>query len=174
MLCESTGLCSTPKLTLLALRSNLQGLPLTLFYTSIPTLFLLTISSLIWPAEYAPSPSAAPTPSAESSLEELLGPLASSQITLLVIKKLSWLSRERLKSGISRVGHASGWANEALLRKGVGGSSAVVGVSGGLASILYCSETLSLTPVTLQLCSIRRSGEQSRFCYWHGLCISPC
>lgn len=33
------------------------------------------------------------------------------------------------------MGNASGWANEALLRKGVGGSSAVVGVSGEFRAV---------------------------------------
>ncbi|ORY76273.1 Arv1-like family-domain-containing protein [Leucosporidium creatinivorum] len=108
-------------------RSSLTLLPLTLFYTALPTLFLLTISSLIWPAEYSPTPS---TPTTENpSLESLLGPIATSPTLRAGLKKLSWLSREHLKSGVSRVGNASGWANEALLRKGVGGSSAVVGVS---------------------------------------------
>lgn len=123
-----------------SLSSSLRLLPLTLFYTSLPTLFLLCISSLIWPDEYALQQSPASGPSTHPDLSTVFAPLAgllhslnptTTPILAWVLEKLSWLSRENLHSGVSRVG---GWANEAVLRKGVGGSSAVVGVSGESAN----------------------------------------
>lgn len=114
----TTPLTSHPSLSLL---------PLTLFYTSLPPLFLLSISSIIWRAEYAATPPLSPTPPLLSRLprsSDADGPLAK------VLARIASLSRENLRSGLSRVGNVRGWASDAVLRKGVGGSSAVVGVSG--------------------------------------------
>ncbi|SCV74683.1 BQ2448_7712 [Microbotryum intermedium] len=114
--------------------SRLRLLPLTLFYTSLPTLFLLFIVSLIWAEEYS-APSSPLSPAAHLDLPTLLSPIFLPLVGGLpraddgFLRRVSWLSRENLKSGVSTFGNVRGWANEALLRKGVGGSSAVVGVA---------------------------------------------
>ncbi|KAI5477024.1 hypothetical protein MNV49_006900 [Pseudohyphozyma bogoriensis] len=111
--------------------NNISMLPLTLLYSSFPTLFLLIISSVIWKKEYYSSPSNASPPLDLSFLSgfnlSALDPDLHPYMTIIAQRALR-LSRNSLKSGISSVGNVSGWANEAVLRK-VGGSGALVGVS---------------------------------------------
>ena len=96
-----------------------------MFYSSIPTLFLLVISSLIWNAEYT-AQSVNPPPTL-STFDRSHHPILA-----ILLDSLAKFGRGNLKSGISKgVGDVSGeWINEATLRKVVGGSSAIVALSG--------------------------------------------
>ncbi|BGP20240.1 hypothetical protein JCM10213v2_008377 [Rhodosporidiobolus nylandii] len=131
--------------------SDFALIPLTLFYASLPLVFTLLISSLIWRAEYLPSPASYPSlSSSASSASSSLFPAFSALLERLQAEATSlsetgtgtgrgretgaaaWIagySRANLKSGLAQVGRARGWASEAVLRKGVGGGSAVVGFS---------------------------------------------
>ncbi|GAA5872047.1 hypothetical protein JCM16303_000957 [Sporobolomyces ruberrimus] len=128
-------------------RSNLSDLallPLAVLYSSLPTTFFLVISSVIWREEYLPSPSLIIAPSSSTSALLDLSPYLEKLELLSSTRRdyphktfeSSWasyivsFSRANLKSGLAQVGSARGWASEALLRKGIGGSSAVVAVSG--------------------------------------------
>ncbi|GAA5906884.1 hypothetical protein JCM5296_005556 [Sporobolomyces johnsonii] len=113
---------------------DLTLLPLALFYSSLPTIFFLVIASVIWRAEYlATSPSSSspiPVLDLRARLPTYLRPaLPSQELTPRWALYLASFSRANLKSGLAQVGSARGWASEAVLRKGVGGSSAVVAVS---------------------------------------------
>ncbi|GAA5958265.1 hypothetical protein JCM3765_004774 [Sporobolomyces pararoseus] len=129
--------------------SDIALLPLALLYSSIPTTFFLIVSSVIWRKEYLPSPSSLSTSSstAASALLDLSPYLSNLQLLSTTPNNTTkgennnlkfeskWLnylisfSRVNLKSGLSKVGKARGWASEAVLRKGVGGSSSIVAVA---------------------------------------------
>ncbi|BGP35503.1 hypothetical protein JCM10296v2_007341 [Rhodotorula toruloides] len=123
-------------------RHNLALIPLTSFYASLPTIFFLVVSSVIWRAEYLP----APTKTSSSFLLDKLDSLyergkrlpTSTGIDsrLSTIAYLTSFSRANLRSGLAQVGEARGWASEALLRKGIGGTSALVAFS----VLLRCSK----------------------------------
>ncbi|GAA5926483.1 sterol homeostasis protein ARV1 [Sporobolomyces koalae] len=139
---ETSSLLVSIVLAAIILRRNTRGnlsdlflLPLALFYSSLPTTFFLTISSIIWRNEYLPSPAvSSPSPSALLDLSPYLELLDTSSGTTRRFESkwanyLVSFSRANLKSGLAQIGSARGWASEALLRKGVGGSSAVIAVS---------------------------------------------
>ncbi|GAA6020575.1 hypothetical protein JCM10207_008673 [Rhodosporidiobolus poonsookiae] len=130
--------------------SNHALVPLTLFYSSLPLVFFLVVTSLIWRAEYtsssplssSPSSSATSTSSPFAPLLPFLADLQHSSTLFAsppttstaaspasVAAYLASFSRANLRSGLAQVGEARGWASEAVLRKGVGGSSAVVAFS---------------------------------------------
>ncbi|GAA5872238.1 hypothetical protein JCM1840_004105 [Sporobolomyces johnsonii] len=113
---------------------DLTLLPLALFYSSLPTIFFLVIASVIWRAEYLATSSSSSSPipvlDLRARLPTYLHPaLPSQELTPRWALYLASFSRANLKSGLAQVGSARGWASEAVLRKGVGGSSAVVAVS---------------------------------------------
>lgn len=129
---------STPK------NYDISRLSLTLLYTSLPTLFLLTISSLIFNAEYS-TPHNPSSPASEVSpfftpflflpfLPKFPIPNPDTSVLHPLVKgayeSIIGISRGSLKSSVSTFGNTRGWASESILRKGVGGSSTVVGVSG--------------------------------------------
>ncbi|BGP43607.1 hypothetical protein JCM10449v2_007648 [Rhodotorula kratochvilovae] len=118
--------------------SDLRLVPLTFFYSSLPTILFLTITSIIWRAEYVPSPASS------SFSSPALPPFLSALTTRLdalyrvhapsataatgqsrVLRYAASLSRANLRSPLAEVGAARGWAGEAVLRKWVGGSSAL-------------------------------------------------
>ncbi|GAA5821582.1 hypothetical protein JCM3770_005303 [Rhodotorula araucariae] len=125
--------------------SDLRLVPLTFFYSSLPTILFLSITSVIWRADYlAPPSSTGASPALPPFLNALTTRLdalyrshapspsrdatAGSQSALLVRYAAS-LSRANLRSPLAEVGAARGWASEALLRKWVGGQSALVAFS---------------------------------------------
>lgn len=87
-------------------------------------------------------------------------------------------SRAELKSGLAQVGSNRGWASEAVLRKGVGGSSAVVAVSGELTLSNYLSSFQSEridSLFWLGLCSgVENLEEKSSGCFGTGLGYTSC
>ncbi|GAA5836318.1 hypothetical protein JCM5353_005986 [Sporobolomyces roseus] len=113
--------------------SDLLLLPLALFYSSLPTTFFLLIASIIWRSEYLPSPSLTSSPSKGipdfTPYLSNLNLLHSNEVNSEWGKWVVSFSRAELKSGLAQVGSNRGWASEAVLRKGVGGSSAVIAVS---------------------------------------------
>ncbi|BGO95757.1 hypothetical protein JCM10020v2_007479 [Rhodotorula toruloides] len=144
---------------------NLALIPLTSFYASLPTIFFLVVSSVIWRAEYLPAPTN-DTPS--SFLLDKLDTLyeqgkrlpTSTGIDsrLSTIAYLTSFSRANLRSGLAQVGEARGWASEALLRKGIGGTSALVAFSA------YFTRA--------QSCFAARNAEQQWSCCSRGFFIS--
>lgn len=127
--------------------SSLLLLPLSLFYSSLPTTFFLLIASIIWRSEYLPPPSLFPSPSKGiidfTPYLSNLNLLPSSNPYEIKSEWGKWIvsfSRAELRSGLAQVGSNRGWASEAVLRKGVGGSSAVVAVSGESLPSSYLSE----------------------------------
>lgn len=127
-----------------------------MLYSSIPTLFLLVISSLIWNAEYTRNGNPSPT----------LPPLDRSHhpILAVVLDSLAKLGRGNLKSGISRgVGDVSGeWINEATLRKVVGGSSALVALSGASFVAVSCARTDDLGCSIVRFVEAESRGDPAR------------
>ncbi|GAA5992410.1 hypothetical protein JCM5350_000970 [Sporobolomyces pararoseus] len=122
--------------------SDIALLPLALLYSSIPTTFFLVVSSVIWRKEYLPLSSSTTSTTALLDLSPYLSKLnllttittTSSnhkprQFESNFLNYLISFSRENLKSPPSRVGKARGWASEAVLRKGVGGTSSIVAVA---------------------------------------------
>lgn len=109
--------------------SSVGLLPLTLFYTSIPTLFLLVISSLIFRTEYAKPTSSEPDLGlwllSGASVPQWIVEVGGERLLRLVCGGASWVGASGVEGGVVR-----GWANEVVLRRAVGGSSAVVGLSG--------------------------------------------
>ncbi|KAM0753935.1 hypothetical protein T439DRAFT_322823 [Meredithblackwellia eburnea MCA 4105] len=148
-------------------KEHIPLLPLTLAYSSIPALFLLCISSIIWGKEYTLSP----PPAALSSLQEVV--VQTTKLEQADVRNLSStfggrlllrivsLSRSNLQNRVSHFGNVTGWGtNEGLVRKAVGGSSAVVGLSAvlnisrykgtfilSLAWVLYLIVLHSLDPM---------------------------
>ncbi|GAA5901450.1 sterol homeostasis protein ARV1 [Sporobolomyces salmoneus] len=110
-------------------------LPLALLYSSIPTTFFLIVSSIIWRNEYLPSPSLSSSPTALLDLSSYVDALTSTSDEFTLASPwanyIISFSRANLKSRFAQIGSGSarGWASEAVLRKGVGGSSAIVAVS---------------------------------------------
>lgn len=120
-------------------RSELQLIPLTAFCASIPTTFFLVVSSVIWRQEYlSEPPHGAGTGGAFAFLSPIdqvyqqyaHGPQQAAVTQSSFLAYLASFSRANLKSGLAQVGAAKGWASEALLRKGIGGTSATVAFSG--------------------------------------------
>jgi hypothetical protein len=131
--------------------------PLTLFYSSIPLVLTLIVSSVIWQNEYGASTTSSPSTSTSLSspfpdLTSLFPNLPLPPPTSAYPREegiLGWIagySRAELKSGLAQAGSGQtrGWASEALLRKLVGGGSAVVAFSGA-----PLSPFLSLVPSRL-------------------------
>ncbi|KAK4056425.1 hypothetical protein OIO90_002568 [Microbotryomycetes sp. JL221] len=135
---------------------SLKLLPLTLFYSSIPTLFMLTVSNLIYPKEYrsasADSLRAADLVNKDSVLVEFLSFVCQTLETLSNKLKLPGLSNclNRFVTMSSTLSSSSDWANEFLLRYGVGGLSAIVGVS-----VLLNAPTLRTTMVLGLACCLK-------------------
>ncbi|GAA6020503.1 hypothetical protein JCM11491_001378 [Sporobolomyces phaffii] len=152
-------------------RSNLSDLcliPLALLYSALPTTFFLVVSSIVWRKEYLPSPSlSSPTPVPAALLLDLspyilASNLADYEFASSWAKYIVSFSRANLKSGLAQVGSARGWASEAVLRKGVGGSSAVVAVSGTSSESSCASRpdgalTIPWTPTVVLRISKRRA-----------------
>ncbi|KAL7342740.1 Arv1-like family-domain-containing protein [Rhodotorula toruloides] len=146
--------------------NGLALIPLTSFYASLPTIFFLVVSSVIWRAEYLPAPTN-DTPS--SFLLDKLDTLyeqgkrlpTSTGIDsrLSTIAYLTSFSRANLRSGLAQVGEARGWASEALLRKGIGGTSALVAFSGAWddSRLTHAGSLLHARAVLLR-CSKRRAA----------------
>ncbi|GJN94452.1 hypothetical protein Rhopal_007532-T1 [Rhodotorula paludigena] len=126
---------------------SLRLVPLTFFYASIPVILFLVISSIIWRAEYLPvSPASAgsanpPVPFLVSSLSARLdalytahtvAPASSQNGSDTFLRFVASFSRANLKSRLAEVASSRGWASEALLRKWVGGTSALVAFSDSL------------------------------------------
>ncbi|GAA5917504.1 hypothetical protein JCM6882_005493 [Rhodosporidiobolus microsporus] len=141
-----------------ALSSDLLLTPLTLFYASLPLVFTLVVSSIVWRGEYSAPLSASssagplsPSPSSpfSSLFHSLPAPLAIPALSLppapaslppssatrieRAVAYVASYSRASLRSPLSQTlgtARARGWwASEALLRKGVGGGSCLVGFS---------------------------------------------
>ena len=104
----------------------LHLIPLTLFYSCIPTLFILCISTLIYPSEYISDFEW----TTKTSIN--LSDYSFSPPFMLLLSLLKKLGRSELKLKISRIGGI--WAEETLVRKLVGGSSAIVGLSALIGS----------------------------------------
>lgn len=120
---------------------SLQLIPLTAFCASIPTIFFLIVSSVVWRREYladGPGSTDVSTGGAFAFLapiEKIYKQFAHDPQQTAMAKSplLSYLasySRANLRSGLAQVGAAKGWASEALLRKGIGGTSLLVACSG--------------------------------------------
>jgi hypothetical protein len=122
---------------------SLALLPLALLYSSLPTTFFLVVSSIVWRQEYLPSPSLSSTPAALLDLSPYLDKFNPSTDNKADSFDSTWAkyvvsySRSNLRSGLAQVGSARGWASEAVLRKGVGGTSAIVAVSGQSRLFLF-------------------------------------
>lgn len=110
-------------------RPPLHLLPLTLCYTSIPSLFLLATSSIVFVAEYSRQSASEPDLWLwllnGASLPAFLSSLDGGRVLRLACGGGSWVGARRVEGAVVR-----GWANEVVLRRAVGGSSAVVGLSG--------------------------------------------
>ncbi|GAA5848607.1 hypothetical protein JCM9279_002716 [Rhodotorula babjevae] len=117
---------------------DLRLVPLTYFYASLPVVLFLTITSVIWRDEYLPSSSSTSSP----ALPPFLAPLTTRLDALYrshragtstpqpaIVRYAASYSRANLRSPLAEVGSARGWASEAVLRKWVGGTSAVVAFS---------------------------------------------
>ncbi|GAA5956566.1 hypothetical protein JCM8115_000609 [Rhodotorula mucilaginosa] len=120
--------------------SDLQLIPLTAFCASIPTIFFLIVSSVVWRREYVADGSEV-TDISTGGAFAFLSPIEKfykqyahdpQQTAMVQSPLLSYLasySRANLRSGLAQVGAAKGWASEALLRKGIGGTSLLVACS---------------------------------------------
>ncbi|GAA5834595.1 hypothetical protein JCM11251_007049 [Rhodosporidiobolus azoricus] len=168
---ETVSIILAIAIAALLLRPNLRRstplhlllIPLTLFYSSLPLVFTLLVSSIIWRGEYsAPVTSASSPSSAVANLSaspfslfcsssfptswsalpilsfQLPPPpsnisLASASQVEHAVAYIASYSRASLNSPLSQTlgtARARGWwASEALLRKGVGGGSCLVGFS---------------------------------------------
>ncbi|TNY22056.1 Arv1-like family-domain-containing protein [Rhodotorula diobovata] len=120
---------------------DLRLVPLTYFYASLPVVLFLSITSIIWRDEYLPGPDLPPT---SAVLPPFLAPLttrldalyrshragaATEQSGPALVRYAASFSRANLRSPLAEVGSARGWASEAVLRKWVGGQSALVAFS---------------------------------------------
>lgn len=136
---------------------SLRLVPLTFFYATFPVILFLVISSIIWRAEYLPvSPASAssatpPVPFLLSSLSARLdalytahtvAPASSENGSDAFLRFVASFSRANLKSRLAEVASARGWASEALLRKWVGGTSAVVAFSGTCCLSVFALKSL--------------------------------
>lgn len=141
-------------------------LPLAMLYSSIPTLFLLVVTQVIWPEVYHPPPSAAAAlgsvsgQSPETSMitqvkDFMVGRWNLGGQVLDVFDVLKAKYEDIASKGYERgFGNGQGiarlaehliegqWASEALLRLAVGGSSAVIAVSGELHDACTTSDGL--------------------------------
>ncbi|KPV73241.1 uncharacterized protein RHOBADRAFT_55013 [Rhodotorula graminis WP1] len=117
---------------------DLRLVPLTYFYASLPVVLFLAITSVIWRDEYLPSSSSTSSP----ALPPFLAPITTRLDALYrshragtstpqpaIVRYAASFSRANLRSPLAEVGSARGWASEAVLRKWVGGQSAVVAFS---------------------------------------------
>ncbi|GAA5871547.1 hypothetical protein JCM3774_006291 [Rhodotorula dairenensis] len=118
--------------------SDLQLIPLTAFCASIPTIFFLVVSSVVWRQEYLLDPTTGQGTGGAfaflSPIDQIYqqyadGPQQAMMTQSPFLAYLASFSRANLKSGLAQVGAAKGWASEALLRKGIGGTSATVAFS---------------------------------------------
>lgn len=124
--------------------SRLELVPLTALSALVPTTFFLVVTSVVWREEYLATP-ANSDGGFSSGVFAILSPLdelyrrhaaeiqAAQGDAALVSPALAYLasfSRANLRSGLAQVGAAKGWASEAILRKGIGGASALVAFSG--------------------------------------------
>ncbi|KAM0789737.1 hypothetical protein ACM66B_006592 [Microbotryomycetes sp. NB124-2] len=120
---------------------SLRLLPLTLFYSSIPTLFMLSVSSLVWPNEYRKKSMSAATTTTTMTITEADSFDSMQDLTRIVshlIAKVVGSSSfatslvpllDTFNTSSSKSMSSDSWANEFLLRNVVGGLSAIVGVS---------------------------------------------
>ncbi|KWU45562.1 hypothetical protein RHOSPDRAFT_32867 [Rhodotorula sp. JG-1b] len=134
-------LLETVSLLLCIAAASVILIPLTAFCASIPTIFFLIVSSVIWRQEYLADGSGATDVSTGGGAFAFLSPIEKiyrqyahdpQQTAMAQSPLLSYLasySRANLRSGLAQVGAAKGWASEALLRKGIGGTSLLVACS---------------------------------------------
>ncbi|GAA5973935.1 hypothetical protein JCM11641_001229 [Rhodosporidiobolus odoratus] len=116
LLCIAASACllRLPRQSNRPILSGFILIPLTFFYSSLPLVFTLLITSLIWRSEYLPSPTSSSSSTSSSPLvplSTLLEHLHTQRPDSTTGGLAGWVasfSRAELKSGLAQVGRATG------------------------------------------------------------------